>query len=209
MRKIVIFGAGDMGQLTLLLLREDGRREVAAFTVERSHLAAAQPCELELVPFEEVAKSHPPATHDILIALGPGERNRHRKRLFEAAAGMGYEFASYVHPSARVHAASSMGRNCLIYENAVVQPYARLADNVTVRPLSYIGHHVSLGAHSFVAPNASLLGRCSTGERCFIAAGAVVGPGIGLGAGTVVGANASVLGPQADDSFVPPCTVAR
>ena len=209
MRRIVVFGTGDMGLLTCLALREDATREVAAFTVERSHLAARRFCDADVVPFDEVAIAYPPASCEMLIAVGPAERNRLRERLFAAAAAMGYDFASYVHSSVRVHASTSLGRNCLIYENVVLQPFVQLGDDVMVRPLSYIGHHVTVGAHSFVAPNANLLGHCSLGERTFIGAGAVVGPGVSVGAGSMIGANASVLRAQPKGSFVAPNSVAK
>ncbi len=209
MRRIVIFGTGDMGLLTWLSLREDARRDVAAFTVERSHLSERRFCDTEVVPFDEVCSTYPPASCEMLIAIGPDKRNRLRARLFAAAAAMGYDFASYVHTSVRVHGTASIGRNCLIYENVVLQPYVQFGDNVMVRPLSYIGHHAKIGAHSFIAPNVSLLGHCSLGERTFIGAGAVVGPGVDIGGGSMVGANASVFKTLPEGAFVAPNSVAR
>jgi sugar O-acyltransferase (sialic acid O-acetyltransferase NeuD family) len=209
MRSIVIFGTGDMGLLTCLLLREDARREIAAFTVERGHLTAKQFCDAAVVPFDEVSTAYPPASCEILIAVGPDRRNQLRARLFAAAAAMGYDFASYIHSSVTVHGSASIGRNCLIYENLILQPYTQICDNVMIRPLSYIGHHVSIGAHCFVAPGVKLLGHCSIGEQTFIGAGAVVGPGVSIGAKSVIGANASILKDLPEGSFVAPNSVAK
>lgn len=209
MRSIVIFGTGDMGLITCLSLREDARREVAAFTVERSYLTAKQFCDADVVAFEEVSTAFPPASHEMLIAVGPDKRNQLRARLFAAAAAMGYDFASCIHSSARIHGSVTQGRNCLIYENVVLQPYAKIGDNVMVRPLSYVGHHAKIGAHCFVGPGVNLLGHCSLGEQTFIGAGVVVGPGVSIGAKSFIGANASVLKALPEGSFVAPNSVAN
>jgi len=207
MRSIVIFGTGDMGLLTCLSLREDARREIAGFTVERSYLTVKHFCDADVVPFDEVSIVYPSARHDMIIAVGPDKRNQLRPRLFAAAAALGYDFASYVHSSVRVHGSASVGRNCLIFENVVLQPHVQIGDNVMVRPLTYIGHHTRIESHCFVAPGVNLLGHCSLGEGAFIGAGVVVGPTVSIGAGSFVGAKASVLKSLPAGSFVAPNSV--
>lgn len=209
MRSIVIFGTGDMGLLTGLSLQESAGRKIAAFTVERSHLTAKRFCGADVVAFEEISTAFPPASHDMLIAVGPDKRNRLRERLFLAAAAMGYGFASYFDTSVRLHGLVSTGRNCLVYENVILQPHLRLGDNVMVRPLCYIGHHATVGPHSFIGPGAKLLGHCSLGERAFVGAGAVIGPEVSIGANSFIGANASVLKSLPEGSFVGPNSVAN
>src|SRR5262249_27700941 len=149
-RKTVIFGAGDFGEICHLLLTEDAGREVAGFTVERRFMTVAELHRLPVVAFEEVVSKFDPKRFDMLVALGPSERNRARARLFDAVAALGYGFTSYVHSSVKLPASASIGRNCLIFENVVLQPWARLGDNVVVRPLACVGHHTVIGDHAFV-----------------------------------------------------------
>jgi sugar O-acyltransferase (sialic acid O-acetyltransferase NeuD family) len=204
MRKILIFGTGDMGELCHLLLTEDAGREVAAFTVEARFRTGAELHGLPVVPFESVAATHPPDRFEMLVALGPGERNRLRARVFAAAAAMGYGFASYIHSTVKLHGSATMGRNCLVFENVALQPWTRLGDNVVVRPLAYVGHHAVIGDHGFVAPHASLLGHSSIGERGFVGAGAVIGPRVELGRDSIIGANAAVMSSLPARSVVRP-----
>ena len=203
LRRIVIFGTGDMGALCRLLLQEDAGREVAAFTVDRRYLTSREFDGLEVVAFDEISSAYPPPEFEMLVALGPGERNRVRARVFAAAGRMGYDFASYIHSTVKPHRSTAIGRNCLVFEHVALQPWSRLGDDVVVRPLCYVGHHAVLEAHSFVAPNASLLGRSAVGERAFIGAGAVIGPRVEVGADCVIGANACVM------SSLPPRCVLR
>jgi len=204
MRKIVIFGTGDLALLACLSLREELGREVAAFTVERGFVTAARFCDADVVPFDLLASRFPAGSCELLVALGPGERNRLRERIFLAAQAMNYEFATYIHPSVRVHSSVRIGRNCLVFESVSLQPYAQLGDNVVVRPLSYIGHHVTLAAHGFVGPGAKLLGHSQTGERVLVGAGAVLGPGVAVGADSVISANAAALESLPARSVFPP-----
>ena len=206
MHKIVIFGTGDLALLACLSLRGELGREIAAFTVERSFMTAARFCDAEVIPFELLASRFPAGSCELLIALGPGQRNRLRERIFLAAQAMNYEFATYVHPSVRVHPSVGIGRNCLVFESVSLQPFARLGDNVVIRPLSYIGHHATIAAHSFVGPGAKLLGHSEVGERVFVGAGAVLGPGVAVGADSVISANAAALESLPARSVLPPCT---
>jgi sugar O-acyltransferase (sialic acid O-acetyltransferase NeuD family) len=192
-RKTLIFGTGDMGALCHHLLTEDARREVIGFTVERRFMNGVEFLGLPVVAFEEVASEFAPARFDMLVALGPGERNRLRARVFAAVTGLGYGMASYVHSSVNLPANACIGRNCLIFENVVVQPWARLGDNIVIRPLVCVGHHVNIGNHAFVGPQASLLGHSSIGERSLIGAGAVVGARVEIGRDSIVDANAVAM----------------
>lgn len=192
-----------MGELCHYLLTEDARREVAGFAVERRFMNRAEFLGLPVVTFEEVTSEFKPTQFDMLVAVGPGERNRLRARIFAAATALGYGIASCVHSSVKLPPGVIIGRNCLIFENAAVQPGARLGDNVVVRPLAYVGHHVQIGDHAFIAPQACLLGRSLIGERSLISAGAVVGAGVEIGRDSIVGANAAVM------TSVPPRSVVR
>src|SRR5579862_5789438 len=204
MRKIVIFGTGDLALLACLSLREELGREVAAFTVERGFMTGARFCDADVVPFDLLASQFPAGSCELLIALGPGERNRLRERIFLAAQAMNYEFATYIHPSVRVHSSIRIGCNCLVFESVSLQPFAQLGDNVVVRPLSYVGHHVRVAAHSFIGPGAKLLGHSMVGERVLVGAGAVLGPRVAVGTDSLIIANASALESLPARSTLPP-----
>jgi sugar O-acyltransferase (sialic acid O-acetyltransferase NeuD family) len=192
-RKVVIFGTGGMAEMAHLFLTEDGGREVAAFTVERDYAVSKTFANLPLVPFDVIAEAYPPSVFELLIAVGPVERNRLRARVFATAESLGYALASYVHSSVRPHRTTTIGRNCLIFDGVSLQPWTRIGDNAIVRPLAYVGHHVRVAAHSFISPNATVLGHSTLGERCFVGAGAVVGPRVTIGAGSMIAANACAL----------------
>src|SRR5579862_6429319 len=134
MRKIVIFGTGDLALLACLSLREELGREVAAFTVERGFMTGARFCDADVVPFDLLASQFPAGSCELLIALGPGERNRLRERIFLAAQAMNYEFATYIPRSASAAIAwSSRASRCSpLPSSATMSSSARCPTSVTM-----------------------------------------------------------------------------
>ncbi|NLC70575.1 MAG: acyl-ACP--UDP-N-acetylglucosamine O-acyltransferase [Desulfuromonadaceae bacterium] len=53
----------------------------------------------------------------------------------------------------------------MIHETAIIQPGARIADNVTIGPFAVIGEHVEIGSGSSVGPHAVIEGRTVIGEH--------------------------------------------
>ena len=56
-----------------------------------------------------------------------------------------------------------------------------------------VGHHTSVGAHTFVAPHAAILGNSRVGEYCVVGANAVVRDAIKIGDDCVIASGAMVV----------------
>ena len=191
-RKIVIFGKSGIAQVVYACLETDPTRQVVAFTVDRRYVSEER-CEgLPLVPFDEIESRYPPSGHGLLVAVGQGDRNRLRARVFDAALAKGYSIESYVDPSVRMYPSNRIGRGCLIFDGVSLQPHAQVGDDVVIRPMTYVGHHSVLEAHCFVAPHAAILGCCRIGEFGFIGAHATISSRVSLGPHCVVSAGAVV-----------------
>src|SRR3546814_9619623 len=86
---------------------------------------------LPLVPFEALEDRFPPERYDLLIAIGPHQVNAPRAARFEEGRAKGYRFASYVASGARLWPDLEMGPGCMIFENAVVEPFSRRSEEHT------------------------------------------------------------------------------
>lgn len=193
-KPLIIFGAGTFSSLAAYSLAHDAGREVAAFCVDRDFVGSGMHEGLPLVAFDLLAKSFPPADHDILIPLGWTKMNAVRQERCIQAKAMGYRIASYVSSRACVWRELRVGENVFIYEQSIVQPFVRLGENVTVRAGANLGHHSTVGNHSFIASSVVTGGNVSIGERCFIGLGAVLRDGIRIGDRCFIGAGAVVIG---------------
>lgn len=193
MKKLVIFGAGDIAQLAHFYFSTDSDFEVVAFTVDASYIMSPVFCGLPVVPFEEVATQYPPDEHSFFVALSYSKLNSIRKEKFKAAKEKGYELVSYVSSRASVLNDGRIGENCFILEDNTIQPFSTIGNNVTLWSGNHIGHHAVIRDHTFVASHVVVSGGVEIGEQCFIGVNATLRDHIKIGHQCVIGAGALLL----------------
>ena len=157
-------GASPIAEVAYEYFTHDTPYNVAAFSVDEAFIDRAEVCGLPVVPFEELKTSHPPRDFDAFIALGYGGLNRNRAKFFHRVKEAGYVLVSYVSSEAFVWHNVEVGENCFILEHNVVQPFARIGDNVTLWSGNHIGHHSRVGNHVFIASHIVVSGFCEVGE---------------------------------------------
>ncbi|MFA7684946.1 MAG: acetyltransferase [Syntrophales bacterium] len=198
---LVVFGHTPLASLAWYCLTHDSAYEVAAFTVNRSYLQGKATHEgLPVVPFEELEQKFPPASFGILIPLGYHAINGLRRSRFEQARAMGYPAATYISSRAIVWPDLNLGRNCLVYEGTVIQPFSRIGDNVIIRSHVHISHHCTIGSHVFIAAGTVLGGGVTIGEQAFVGLGAIIRDGVTIAARSFIGAGAVVIADTEPDA---------
>ena len=194
MRKpLVVFGAGDIGELAHWYFSRDSEYEIRCFTVDRDYAREERFCGLPLLPFDEVAAAFPPAQASAFVALSYARVNKLRREKFQAFRALGYRLASYVSSRANVLNGGAIGENCFILEDNTIQPFVRIGNNVTLWSGNHIGHHSSIGDHTFLASHVVVSGGVHIGESCFIGVNATLRDHIKVGDECVVGAGALLL----------------
>lgn len=193
MKPLIIFGAGDIGQLAHYYWNLDGGRKVAAFTVDAAYVTDQNFCGLPVLAFEEVRAAFPPTSHDLFVALSYARLNNLRKEKFLAAKALGYALPSYVSSRATVLSQYAVGENCFVLEDNTIQPFARIADNVTLWSGNHIGHHSVIGSHTFISSHVVVSGGVTIGENCFLGVNATLRDHVSIGDRCVIGAGALIL----------------
>jgi sugar O-acyltransferase (sialic acid O-acetyltransferase NeuD family) len=128
------------------------------------------------------------ATHKAVCALG----TTHRTRFIDQAAALGFEFATVVHPTARVSTHSSVGEGTIINAGVMVATRTEIGRHVFINRGALIGHHTRIGDFVSIMPGANIAGKCNLGDATYVGIGAVVIDGITIGAHSVVGAGSVV-----------------
>ncbi len=193
MKKLVIFGSGDIAQLAHFYFTTDSSYRVVAFTVDAAYLDEALFCDLPVVPFEELAVHYPPGDHELFVALSYSKINALRKEKFLAAKALGYQLASYVSSRATMLNQGQIGENCFIFEDNTIQPYVTIGNNVTLWSGNHIGHHSTIMDHCFIASHVVISGGVEIGEQCFIGVNATLRDHIKIGERCVIGAGTLLL----------------
>ncbi len=201
-RKLILLGDSAFAEIAYEYFTHESRYQVAAFSVERAHLKRDRLFDLPVVPFEDLDKLYAPADHHFFAATVYTQLNRLRARLYRDAKAKGFPPASFISPRAFVWRNAQLGEHCFIFENNVVQPFARLGDDVVLWSGNHIGHHSSIGSHCFIASHVVISGFVEVGESCFFGVNAAVGNNVKIGADCLIGAGAVVVKDVAADTVV-------
>ena len=206
-RKLIIFGAGDIAQLAHFYFSTDSNYEIAAFTVDSSHIKESKFCNLPVIPFEGIEKEYSPDEFNLFIALSYSKLNAIRKEKYLAAKSLGYTFASYISSKATVLNKNQIGENCFVLENNTIQPFVQIGNNVTLWSGNHIGHHSIIHDHTFIASHIVISGGVEIGEQCFIGVNATLRDHIKMGDKCVIGAGPLLLtDAEPDGVYVGPAT---
>jgi sugar O-acyltransferase (sialic acid O-acetyltransferase NeuD family) len=192
-QSVVVFGNSTFASLAWFCLTNDSQWKVEAFTVNKECLTKNTHEGLPVVPFEELPNIYPPSSVKILISLGYSRINGLRMERFNQAIELGYELISYISTRASIWPNQCFGKNCMVYEHAIIQPFAQIGDNVVIRSAAHISHHCVIGSHSFIAAGATFGGNVKVGERCFIGLSAVIKNALKIAERSFIGAGAVVI----------------
>jgi sugar O-acyltransferase (sialic acid O-acetyltransferase NeuD family) len=189
MSRLILFGAGKVGEVLYRHITASGTHEVVAFAADAEHAPpGAEFLGLPVVPFETVQSTHPPATHEMLIAIGYQNLNAMRRRKYDDAKAKGYRLASYVSPRAGVGNWLHHGENCIVLDNATTEPGVTLGNDVVIWSGALIGHHTTIEDHAWIAGHAVFGGSARLGAGSFVGLGAIVGNDVEIGERSFVGA---------------------
>mgnify|MGYP003390071541 FL=1 len=188
MSKIILFGAGKIADVAYFQLTNDSPHEVVAFTVDGEHVAQKEKWGLPVIAFEEVLTAYPPDDFKMLVAVGYQDLNRFRARKYGEAKARGYELISYVSSRASNFSHVEIGDNCMILENAVLQPCTSVGNNVFFWNGNHLGHHARIEDHCYVAGQVVISGAAVIEPYCFLGVNATIGHEVTIGWGSFIGA---------------------
>jgi sugar O-acyltransferase (sialic acid O-acetyltransferase NeuD family) len=201
MSRVVIFGAGQIGELAHFYFTHDSPHQVAGFTVDGAYVKEAEFLGLPVVPFEDVEGAFPAASHELFVAVSYTRMNRVRIEKFRQARAKGYRLAHYISSRATVWPGFEPRPNQFILEDNTIQPFARVGENVTLWSGNHVGHHSTIGDHCFVASHVVICGNVTIGQGCFLGVNATIREGLTVGNGCLIGAGALILKSTGDDAL--------
>lgn len=198
-KPIVVFGGTQLAELAHFYLTEDGGRRVAAFALDEAYLREDRFCGLPVVPAGELPTRFTPEEYELFVAIGYSKVNTQRRDKFRQVKAMGYTCARYIHSSSVV-STRDIGENCFIQEHNVIQPFAKLGDNVLLWVGNAVGHYAVVENHAAITSHVVVCGHTTIGEGAFIGVNATIRDFVRVGRYSVVGAGACILKDTEDHS---------
>ena len=203
MKRLVIFGIGQIAEVAQYLFAEDSKFAFSGFTVDGDYCDRSEHLGFPVIPFEDVTDRFPPDDFSIFVAMGYGAVNKQRTAKVAEVRAKGYQLASYASSRAWLWKGFEAEPNTMIMEHNTIQPYVTIGENTILWSGNHVGHHTQIGKNVFIASHAVISGSVIVGENSFIGANATLRDNIVLGRECVVGAGALVLADAPDKTVFP------
>jgi sugar O-acyltransferase (sialic acid O-acetyltransferase NeuD family) len=191
--RVVLLGTGATATLAHLYLTMDSEHDVVAATVDRAHITTPGFRGLPVVPLDEVAERYPPDEVAMFVTVGYGRVNKFRAEKYHQAKAMGYRLISYVSSRAHVGPEAEVGDNCFIMPDAIVEPFARIGNDVIMWNTSHVSHEGIVDDHAFLSAQALVGGGAHVEAYCFIGIGATIRDSVTIATECVIGAGSLIL----------------
>lgn len=127
------------------------------------------------------------------ITVGAIKSTKTRRKLYELARSLDFEFPVISDPSAVVSKNSNIGAGTFIGKDAVINAKASIGVQCIVNTGAIIEHECTVGSFSHISVGAILCGNCVIGSDSFIGAGSTLIQGITTGNKVIIGAGSTVL----------------
>jgi sugar O-acyltransferase (sialic acid O-acetyltransferase NeuD family) len=192
-KKLVVFGTEATAKMAHWYFTKDSDHEVVAFTVDGAYLKADRYLGLPVVPFEDLARTHPPDDFEVFVAVGYGQMNKVRQAKYEAARAMGYRLPSYISSRCSFLTEEPHGDNLFVMEDNTIQPFVRLGSNIVLWSGNHVGHEAEIGDHCFITSHVVISGYVKVGNNCFFGVNATIRDAVTIAPETLVAAGAIVM----------------
>lgn len=204
MKKLIIFGSGDIAQIAKYYFDLDSDYTTVAFTLDKNYLKEDMFEGLPVASFENIESQFPPSEYDMFIALSYADMNTLRERKYNEAKRKGYKLATYISSKCTYLTQYSCGDNCFIFEDNTIQPFVKIGNNVTIWSGNHIGHHSEIRDHNFISSHVVISGHCTVLSNCFIGVNATIGHNVTIEKRNLIGAGAIITkDTEFENVFVP------
>ena len=203
-QKIIIVGIGETSDIAFEYMLQDDQYDIVAFSVNESYIKTESHHNKPLVSLEKLDTLFSPNTHKTFVAAGSGHLNHDREKLFHEVKKKGYTCVSYISPHAFVWKTASIGENCFIFENNVIQHGVSIGDNVILWSGNHIGHQTKINNHTFISSHCVISGCCEIGEYNFLGVNCTFADYIKTGKDCFIGMGALVGKNLPDNTLIKP-----
>lgn len=132
-------------------------------------------------------------TPHALVTVGQIRSSKTRQRLYKLLKKLGAKLPEIVSPFAYCSNHAEVDEGTIIMHNATVNAGATIGANCIINCQALIEHDVMLAAHCHVSTGARINGGVTIGEGSFIGSGAIIKQGVKIGANVIISAGQIIL----------------
>ena len=129
---------------------------------------------LPVTSSDDMETKYPPEKYEVFVAVAGGKLNYDRRKVFEFVKEKKYTLASCISPKAIIGSDVTIGENCFIMENSVIQSGAILSDDIIIWPNCYISHLSKIANHCHFAAGVTIGGNTTIGQNSYLGLGCII-----------------------------------
>lgn len=189
MKKLLIWGAGDQGLVTLDCVLATNNYDYIDFLdfKERGHreIIGYQIYEEKDIDLKQLFDTY----DEVIVATGNNDLREYKCSILKM---MDVTMASIIHPSAVISPFAKIAEGCTVLANSVININASIDVGCIINNGAIVDHDCLVGEYVNICPNVSIAGHTRIGRKTFIGVGAsiideiIVGDNVIIGAGSVV-----------------------
>lgn len=122
-----------------------------------------------------------------LIAIGQIKSFNNRKRLFEKAKKIGFNFPSIISSKAHVSRFAKIGEGTIVMHGAIINSGAQIGKNCIINSQALIEHDVKVGDNCHISTGSILNGGVNINKGCFFGSKSVAKEGVIIGSNCIIG----------------------
>ena len=193
MKKLIIFGDGQVADIFTHYFENDSDYEIVAYCVDDEYLKKKKShLNKPIIGKKKIEKYFNKKDYEIFIALSYSKNNLIRKIKFNEFKKKGYKFAKYISTKSNLSYDMNLGENSAILENQSIQPFVKILNNVFVWSGTVIGHNSIIKSHSWITSGSNIGGNCKIGEQCFLGLNSTIVNMVNISSNCFIGANSLV-----------------
>ncbi|WP_299479850.1 acetyltransferase [uncultured Roseibium sp.] len=191
-KKVVLVGNAVTAEVLCSYLQIDGRYQVSGLVVDDQYVDTGTISDVRTLGLSHLAEEYPRDEYSLIMAMGYNDLNQARERLFNKLIELGYEFETYVHPTAFVASDATVGKGSVVLPGAVIEPRSKVGSNTMVWSNVTLAHHSTVGANCWVAAGTVVSGKAVIERNSFLGVGSIIVNEVTVGEFNIIGAGALV-----------------
>jgi UDP-perosamine 4-acetyltransferase len=202
MKKILIIGAGNGGEVIVNILSYDKENEIIGFLDDNKALHGKQLAGRAVIGgSDKIEELHGQGRFTHLI-ISITSNMKVRKMLFERFRSKGYDFVNAIHPKAHIEPSAKIGTGNIICAFVHIGYGAVIGDDNLLSVNSSIEHHNRVGSHILFGPNCVTSGDVHIGDNCIFGTGIFVEPHIRIGNNVLVASGSIIISHLKEDTIL-------
>jgi len=206
-KPVLVIGAGGHAAVLVDILRLL-KRPILAIVSPNTELKRAIFENIKHLNHDDDILQYTPDEVELVNGIGSipngSKKEQLRVKLYSSFKSKGYQFSNVISPQAIISPFATLAEGAQVMPNAVIQAGAFIGENSIINTSVVIEHDCQIGAHNHIAPGVIISGDVNIQDHVHIGTGVSIIQGINIQKNSIVGAGATITKDVLADTITHP-----